>query len=63
MKITTYNDKGIQVGTVKNWSQIKVGNQKITIYKGWEQLYPDPNALPIGLASIGSSLIVGGDST
>lgn len=62
MKITTYNDKGIQVGTVKNWSQIKVGDKKITIYQGWEQLYPDPNALPIGKASIGNNFIVGGDS-
>lgn len=62
MRITTYDDKGNKVGEIKNWSQVKIGNKKITIYKGWEQIYPNPSSLPVGQASIGNTFIVGGDS-
>lgn len=61
MRITTYDDKGNKVGEIKNWSQVKIGGKNVTIYQGWQQLYPDPNSLPIGQAEIGNSFIIGGD--
>ena len=61
MRITTYDDKGNKVGEIKNWSQVKIGDKNVTIYQGWQQLYPDPNAQPIGQAEIGNNFIVGGD--
>lgn len=62
MRITTYDDKGNKVGEINNWSQVKIGDKNVTIYQGWQQLYPDPNSLPIGQAEIGNSFIIGGDS-
>ena len=62
MRITTYDDKGNKVGTIKNWSQVRVGDKKVTVYQGWQQIYPDQSSLPIGQASIGNTFIVGGDS-
>lgn len=61
MRITTYDDKGNKVGEIKNWSQVRVGDKNVTIYQGWQQIYPDPNSLLIGQAEIGNSFIIGGD--
>lgn len=61
MRITTYDDKGNKVGEIKNWSQVKIGKENVTVFQGERQIYPDPDSLPIGQASIGNSFIIGGD--
>lgn len=62
MRIIVYNYKGIKVGEINNWYQVKIGNKNVIVFQGGKQIYPELGFLPIGQASIGNSFIIGGDS-